>query len=45
MPELNVPEGKIANGLFNVRSLWGSNPGCESVQRIMLGCGVKPPKI
>ena len=45
MPKLNVLEGKIASSLFNVRSLYGSNPGFVSVRQITLGCGVKPPKI
>jgi len=32
MPELNVPEGKIANGLFNVRSLkWKQSGGRVSL--------------
>ena len=36
--ELNLPEGEVADGLFNVRSQ-GSNPGYESVQRVTLGSG------
>jgi len=44
VPEPKLPEGDQSPAALFMCALDGSNPGYESVQRVPLACGVKPPK-
>ncbi|MCQ1548113.1 MAG: hypothetical protein NOF05_04640 [Candidatus Accumulibacter phosphatis] len=44
VPEPKLPEGDQSPAALLMCALDGSNPGYESVQRVTLACGVKPPK-
>jgi hypothetical protein len=44
VPEPILPEGDGSPTALLMCALDGSNPGYESVQRVTLACGVKPPK-
>ena len=44
VPEPNMPEGDKSSTASLTCALYGGNPGYESVRRVTLGCGVKPPK-
>jgi hypothetical protein len=45
VPEPKLPEGDRSPTALLMCALEGSNPGYESVQRVTLASGVKPPKL
>jgi hypothetical protein len=45
VPEPKLPEGDRSPTALLMCALDGSNPGYESVQRVTLASGVKPPKL